>query len=175
MRKNNNWILNMTILGFFITILFSTISNIVLSDLNIIFGIIIIFIFIFVGVVFDMIGVAVASSSCSVFNSMASKKVNNSKLAIKIVRDSPRVASFCNDVIGDICNIMSGSAGLVVAINIANKYEVRTSIVILLVASVIAALTIGGKAYGKEMAIKNSDKIVFRSARILNMLKRYIK
>lgn len=169
-NKDNAWIYTITILAFFITIVFSIISEFILSGLGMFFGIIIIFLFIFLGVLFDMIGIAVASSSDKSFNAMASKKIASAKLAIKMIKNSAKVSSFCNDVIGDICGIMSGSAGIIIASSISLKYNTNLSITILLVTGIIAALTIGGKAYGKGIAIENSDDIVFRFAKALTVL-----
>ena len=85
-----------------------------------------------------------------------------------MLANSDKVSSFCNDVIGDICNIISGSAGLVVALEIANKFNIKTTLVTLLMASLIASLTIGGKALGKGYAVNQSEYIVSKVTKILN-------
>ena len=91
---------------------------------------------------------------------MASKKVKNAKTAKKMLKNSAKVSSFCNDVIGDICNIISGSAGVVISSYIANKYNISITLITLIITSLIAALTIGGKAIGKQIAVDKSEYIV---------------
>lgn len=170
--KKNNWILTITILTFFITIVFSVTSNFILSDLGIIFGILIIIVFILLGVIFDMIGIAVASADDKAFHSMASKRIKTARLAIKMIKNSARVSSFCNDVIGDICNIMSGSAAIIVANAIAVKLNINSTITILVITSLIASLTIGGKAYGKSIAMEKNITILYEAAKVLSLFRR---
>lgn len=168
MKRDIKWIITITILSFIITLIFSLGSNTLLENVNLIIGVIIIFIFIILGIIFDIIGVAVQSSKEVAFHAMASKKVKGAKTAKKMLANSDKVSSFCNDVIGDICNIISGSAGLVVALEIANKFNVKTTLVTLLMASLIASLTIGGKALGKGYAVNQSEYIVSKVTKILN-------
>ena len=170
--NKNRWIFIITILAFCITIVFSLISSIILSDLGLIFGILVIFVFIFLGVLFDMIGISVASCSIKPFYAIASKRIKSAKVSIDLINNSAKVSSFCNDVIGDICNIISGSAGIVVSTDIANKYNFNSSITILIITSLIAAFTIGGKAYGKDIAINNNEKIVNKFSKIISIVRR---
>lgn len=168
MKRDIRWIITITILSFIITLIFSFGSNTLLENVNLIIGVIIIFIFIILGIIFDIIGVAVQSSKEVAFHAMASKKVKGAKTAKKMLANSDKVSSFCNDVIGDICNIISGSAGLVVALEIANRFNIKTTLVTLLMASLIASLTIGGKALGKGYAVNQSEYIVSKVTKILN-------
>ena len=48
-------------------------------------------------------------------NAMASRKVPEAMEALHLIRNANRVSSFCNDVIGDICGVISGSASAVIA------------------------------------------------------------
>ena len=172
MKKNIKWIMTVTLLAFFITILFTLISSSLLENVNILVGIIIIVIFILLGVVFDIIGVAVASSDPEPFHAMASKKIHGANTAKRMLKNAEKVSSFCNDVIGDICGIMSGSAGLVVATSISTKYDFNLTITTLLITAIIASLTIGGKAMGKGVAISKSEYIVTKVTKLLNLFKK---
>jgi len=171
-NKNTKWILTITLLAFLITIIFSLGSQFLLKDVNIIFGIIIILLFVLIGVIFDIIGVAVQSSDTVPFHAMASKKIKNAKTAKKMLKNSDKVSSFCNDVIGDICNIISGSAGIVVATSISHKFDISLTMSTLLVTSIIASLTIGGKAIGKGIAVKKSEYIVSKVTRLMHKFKK---
>lgn len=168
MKKDYKWIIEITVISFIITALLTFLSNLVLNDLNIIFGIIIILLFISIGVLFDVIGIAVATTETKGFHAMASKKIGTAQTAIKLAKISPKIASFCNDVVGDICNIISGASGIAVAIALSPILNVNKTIMILLISSIIAALTIGGKALGKTYAINKSEDITYFVAKLFN-------
>ena len=92
---------------------------------------------------------------------MASKKIYGAKETISLLRNSAKVSSICNDVIGDICGILSGSLGTTLAISIALSTKTNLAAVSIVLAAFISTFTVGGKAIGKEIAVKNCDKIVF--------------
>ena len=162
------WVIEVTIMSFIISLALSGGSSTILENVNILVGLIIIVFFILIGVVFDMVGIAVASADEKPFHSMASKKVHASKIAIKLIKNAEKVSAFCNDVIGDICNIMSGSAGAVVAVAITSRYHIDLVVTSLLVTAVIAPITIGGKATGKSYAINKSEVIVYRFSKLIH-------
>lgn len=168
--KNNRyrWVLFVTILSFIITIVFSVLSDFILSKTGLVIGIIIILAFILLGVLFDMIGVAVASATDRSFHAMASKKVKSTGTAKNLIKNSSKVSSICNDVIGDVCNIMSGTATVVVSNNISTNYDLNHTIVLLIITSIVASLTIGLKAWGKDIALKQKDIIIMKTAKVLN-------
>ena len=168
-RSDYRWIIKIVILAFFITLIFSSLAELILPKFNIILGAIIIAFFIILGVIFDMIGIAVASASESPFHSMASKKIYGAKTGILMLKETEKVTSFCNDVIGDICNIMSGGAGIVMANKIALNYQLNLIGITLLITSLIASFTIGGKAMGKSLAVNKSELIVFKVAKMITI------
>ena len=61
------------------------------------------------GIFFDIIGVAVTVANEHEFHAKATKKVKGSKDSIKLIRNAPKVANICADVIGDICGVLSRS------------------------------------------------------------------
>lgn len=162
------WILKITIASFIISIFFSFISEIAIPNVNIIFGIIITLLFICIGVIFDMIGVAVTASDESIFHSMSAKKVKGARLAVKFKKNADKVASFCQDVIGDICGIVSGSTGAVISLKIMEQLNSNNLIITLIIMGTISALTIGGKATFKSIAMKNANDILYRFAYIIS-------
>ncbi len=115
-----------------------------------------------------MIGVAVTSSNEEPLHAMSSKKIKGAKKAVSFKKNADKVSSFCNDVIGDICGIISGSAGVAVATSLANTYNLNIFYTTLIVTAIIAALTIGGKAFCKKIAISNNHKIVYLTAKVLS-------
>lgn len=165
---NYNWIIKITLLTFFISLTFSSISEFVIPNVNLIIGIILVIIFIFLGIIFDMIGVSVTSADEKPFHSMNSRPVKGADVAVLFKKNADKVSSFCNDVVGDICGIVSGSTGSIIALNIASKLEIDKFIVTLLITALIASLTIGGKALGKSFAINKSNVILYKFSKFVS-------
>ena len=153
------WIIKILIMSFCISFGLSFVSEMTIPNLSLLFGIIVTLLFIGLGILFDIIGVSVTSSDEAVFHSMNSRKVKGASIAVKFKKNADKVSSFCNDVIGDICGIVSGAAGTTIAAIVIKTYNFNPLIVTLTVSATIAALTIGGKAVGKSFAINKSDII----------------
>lgn len=166
------WVILISSLSFIISLIFSFVGETIIPNANIFISSMLVFIFIFLGILFDMIGISVTVADLKTFNSMATKKVKGANLAVRLIMKADKVSSFCNDVIGDICGIISGSTGVSIAIIIANKFNLSLLLVTLLITAVIAALTIGGKAIGKSFAINKSNIILFRFVKFLSFFYR---
>ena len=164
---NYNWVIKIILLAFVISFCFSFASELIIPNVNIFVGILLVIIFIFIGIIFDMVGMSVASADPIPFHSMNSRKVKGAKLAVKFKKNSDKVSSFCNDVIGDICGIVSGSAGAIVSTSLAAKFNLNVFITTLIVMAIISALTIGGKALFKSYAINKSNIILYNFCRII--------
>ena len=170
-KKNSNigWIIKITLLAFIISFTFSFASESILANVNMITGIIVLLVFILIGVMFDMIGVAVTSADIGPFNAMNAKKLKGANLAVTFIKNADKVSSFCNDVVGDICGIISGSASAIVAVLIAEATKLPILYVTLTVTAITASLTIGGKAMGKGVAINNNVAILYAFAKIISI------
>ncbi len=165
---NIGWVLAITIMAFFISIIFSFISESILPNVPVLIGVIVLIVFILIGVLFDMIGVAVTAADEKPFHSMSAQKVRGARVAITLKRNADKVGSFCNDVIGDICGIISGSAGVMVALSLSESFGVEQVILSLLVTGLTAAFTIGGKALGKGIAIAKSNMILYECSKVIS-------
>jgi len=163
------WFFEILILSFLISLIFSAMSEVVLDNVNFLIGLVIIIFFIILGIIFDMVGVAVAAADETPFHSMSSRKVKGAKLAVKLKKNADKVSTICNDVIGDICGIVSGSGGAVIAIGIASKFDINIILISLIITSIISGLTVGGKALVKSYAINNSNEILYNFAKIINI------
>lgn len=163
------WILKICIVAFIISVAFSLVSEVTIPNINLVFGILLALLFIIIGIIFDMIGVSVAASDEAKFHSMATQKVKGAKMAVRLKKNAEKVSSFCNDVVGDICGIISGSAGAVIAIKIAVILNKDTFLITLFIMGIISTLTIGGKAIFKGVAIYKSNEILFRFAKVLSI------
>ena len=148
--------------------LFSFISQKLMPSLNVIFGIIITLIFVGIGILFDIVGVSVTGADESVFHSMSSKKVRGASVAVKFKKNADKVSSFCCDVIGDICGIISGACGTIITTSLYSSFNFNLLFTGLFVAAIIASLTIGGKAIGKSFAVNNSNEILYNFAKFVS-------
>ena len=169
---DTKWVIKVTVVAFLISILFSFFSEGITSNANSIIATLIIFIFIGLGIIFDMVGIAITVADISTFNSMATKQVSGAKLAVKLIKNNEKASSFCNDVIGDICGIVSGSAGVALSTILSKNYNIDVFVTTLFVTALIAALTIGGKAIGKAAAINKSTSILYKFSKIVSVFYR---
>lgn len=169
--ENKSWVIKAFILTFIITILISGLSNTIANNSNFFILLLITIIIIFLGIIFDIIGTSVLTANEATFHAMASNKIKGSKESIKLVKNASNIANFCNDIIGDICGIVSGSMGAMIAINVSDKLNINPTITALLVASIISSIMVGGKAIGKNIAVKKSDKIISIVGKILSIKK----
>lgn len=167
---DTSWVIKITLLAFLVSFCFSFLAEATLPNVPLLIEIILVLLFIILGVIFDMIGVSVTSVDLEPFNSMASRKVKGAKMAVKLIKQKDKVSSFCNDVIGDICGIISGSAGALIAVSTSTTLNVNPFIASLFTTALIAAITIGGKALGKSYAVNKGNIIIFRFAHTLSHL-----
>lgn len=163
------WILRIIIITFIISFSLSFVSQTTIPNLSIFWGILITLLFILIGIIFDIVGVSVTSADEKVFHSMNSRKVKGAKVAVIFKKNADKVASFCNDVIGDICGIVSGAAATTIAVGISNTLNFNLLFVNLTVAAIVASLTIGGKAMGKSFAMNKSDIILYEFAKFISI------
>ena len=147
--KKNNWIYQVFLWTFILSIIFSYITNLISFNSTTIVTSIIILIVIAIGIIFDMLGASALTSKESSFHAMASKKIKGSKQAIKLIRNNVKVSSVCNDIVGDICGIISGGLGAVLALDIAKTFNINTALITMIVSAIISAFTVGGKAIFK--------------------------
>ncbi|MFC7783395.1 MULTISPECIES: hypothetical protein [unclassified Rossellomorea] len=172
MKNSIKWSVSIAVITFVLAAIFSVTSNMVLNGVAWYTGLVVVLIIVFIGIFFDMLGIAATAADETPFHAMAAKKVYGARYSIKIVRNADRFASFCNDVIGDISGIISGTASAIVIIQLAVSFQLeggslREYIVSVTLTSIIASLTVGGKALGKTFAITYSKDIIFRVGKVL--------
>ena len=102
----DKWIIQVFIISFILSAIFSGLSSL-LSDINVIVLFVIILIVIGIGILFDMIGVATLTAEEAPFHAMSSKKIKEATACINLLKNSTKVSSVCNDIVGDICGIVS--------------------------------------------------------------------
>lgn len=155
---------------FFLAILFTVVSKLLMDSLDsLIISFILLSFIILLGIIFDTIGVAAAAASVEApLHAQAAKKVTGAKQGLIIIRNADKVGSFCNDVVGDICGTLSGAIGISIVLGLAagQGQIIWTTIM----TAAVAAFTVGGKALGKTLAINKATEIVLWSGKFLYWL-----
>ncbi len=173
--------LTIAVITFVLAAIFSSFSSSVLNSVSWTIGLLIVLLIVLIGIVFDMLGIASTAAKEAPLHAMAAEKVKGAREAVLIHKHADKVASFCNDVIGDISGIVSGSALTIVIIEIAALFQSdggysNLQIVLSIVfTSLIAALTVGGKAFGKYFAIHSSTGILLFSGKIIYFIESKLK
>jgi len=167
-NKQIRWVVTIFIITILVSAIITFASDEIMSASSMPVAFVILFVIIVVGIVFDVVGVAVTSADEKPFHSMAARKVPGSQEAIRLLRNAGRVGSICNDVVGDICGVVSGAASATIAGQIVSNFSFTAPQVISLAMSALAAgVTVGGKAMGKSLAIHSCTKIVHGTGKII--------
>ena len=102
-------------------------------------------------------------------------KTPGAREALNLIRKADKVSSFCNDVVGDICGIISGSTAAIIVVRLQEVLSFRSVVVSLAITALVSGLTIGGKAVGKTFAIDKSTAVLQLVGRILHLFSRHKK
>ena len=166
--KNIKWVLTIFFVTIIVSGVISLISDEIMSESGMVAAFLILLAIVIVGILFDTVGVAVTSADESPFHSMAARKVPGAQESIRLLRKAERVSSICNDVIGDICGVVSGSAAATISVQLIQNFSFTWPTAIsLIMSALVAGLTVGGKAAGKGFAVNSSTKIVFFVGRLI--------
>lgn len=167
-KGRTRWIVTAFLLSFAITAILSAASDKVVDALPIAAAAVVLIIVISLGVVFDIIGLAVATADIKPFNSMASRRLKTGQKAVWLINNTEKVSSFCNDIVGDIAGVVSGATGAGIAIKVFSTADADIAFLLTLcLTSLIAAFTVGFKAIGKSIAIKHNYNIVLFTAKLM--------
>ncbi|MFD2618351.1 hypothetical protein [Terrilactibacillus laevilacticus] len=167
-KKSLKFSSSIAVITLVLAAIFTIVSNILLSDVNAIVGTLIVLGIVLIGIIFDIVGVASTAANEIPLHAMASERVHGAKHAVYIARNADRVSTFCNDVIGDISGIVSGTASAIVVIEMASHFISHEdgsglqNAISVLFTSAVAGITVFGKALAKTYAISHATKIVFR-------------
>ena len=160
-NRTIRWVVTIFFVTIFISGAISFVSDAIMEASTMTVAFLILLAIVLVGIIFDIIGVAVTSADEKPFHSMAARKVPGAQEAIRLLRNAERVSSICNDVVGDICGVVSGSASATIAAQVLQHFEfIWPQLVTLIMSALVAGLTVGGKAVGKTFAIGSCTTIV---------------
>lgn len=163
------WVISIFFLTIAISATISFVSSSLLSLSGIITAFLILLFIVLLGIVFDIIGVAVTSAEEKPFHSMAAKKVPGAAECIRLLRNADKVGSICNDVVGDICGIVSGTAAAIITTQLLVAFQnLPSQVVSLALSALVAGLTVGGKAVGKSFAVHKCTAIVFATGKVIH-------
>ena len=165
-QSKQKWILTVVCLSFGLSVVMSFVTSLFVESAGLLVALLSLIALVMIGIITDVIGTAVTSADEQPFIAMASKRILGAKQALQLIRKAERVSSILNDVVGDIVGIISGSAGSVIAVYLVSL-GLKSAIAYMLITAFTSAFMIGGKAYGKGLAIANSDRIVLTVGRVM--------
>lgn len=168
-ERNYRWAIQTFILSICLSMSFGFLSQTLLSSMGAVMAIVGICVFIFISVVFDMLGIAVASASEQQFELWQQEKIKGSRIGLKLCRNSEKVCSFCADVVGDICSTLCGAGGACVVVALTSSISSPALIMLISVSvsALIAGLTIFFKALMKQRALHHSNQIILKLGALL--------
>ncbi|MGI5901977.1 MAG: hypothetical protein ACOX7U_05830 [Desulfitobacteriia bacterium] len=123
-----------------------------------------------IGIVFDVIGVAVAVADEAPHHARAAKKVFGARQAVFLIRHADIVANFACDIIGDITGTLSGAIGATIAVSLVYDYPQLSNwgmFLNVLLLALIASCTVTGKARAKTFAINEANRIIKAAGKII--------
>ena len=170
-NKTIKWVVTIFFVTIFVSGTISFVSDEIMASSSMAVAFLILLAIVLIGIVFDIIGVAVTSAEEKPFHSMAARKVPGAQDAIRLLRSAERVSSICNDVVGDICGVVSGSASATIAAQVLRSFDFSfPQLVTLLMSALVAGLTVGGKAIGKTFAMNSCTVIVHTAGKVIYYL-----
>lgn len=171
-----NWAVKATVISFFMTIAFSLFSELIVRTASVYISALIVLLLVLISIAFDMIGTAMASAEQAPFVAMSSRKVRGAKEVLGLIKNTDKVCSIYNDIVGDICGIVSGAATSAIIYNVVIARNISSSLIEMIFtiffSAVVACLTIGGKAFGKTIALKRSKDILLLVGVFLSIFKK---
>ena len=170
LRKSLRWATFIGLVTALLAMLMTVVSTALLNGVSWLGGLLVVLVIVVVNVIFDMLGTAAAAGTERPFHAMAAKKVPGARHAIAILRRADQFSNFCNDVIGDICGIISGAAAFAVVGSLATEVGGNRTAWDVFLVSVISALTVGWKALGKTLSIRYANSILFQVGKLFYFL-----
>ena len=172
MKKKSNigWIVKIVLISVVASMAFTLASTEIIGRAGLAVAYALLAVFIVIGLVFDMIGVAITAAKEAPFHSMGSRRERGAAESLRLLRNADKAASFCNDVVGDVTGIVSGTTAALIAARLMEGVNTENILLPLLISGCVTGLTIGGKAFGKAIAISNSTAIVHTVGKLIGIV-----
>ncbi len=176
-KKNKYWSIKIFFISFILAAAVSVVAEYFTQGISLYAAFAVLILIVLIGVIADTVGVAFATCEHKPFIAMSAKRMHEAKTALALLKKADVVSNFCNDVIGDICGIVSGAAGAAIAIQVVTSGSkagtmIPESLAAILLSSLIAAVTVAGKAVGKTIALKSNKDIVLIVGKFISFFKR---
>lgn len=162
-------------LTFLLSVVINLASETVSRKVGVLPSFFILVMIVFLGILADIVGTSVTAADEKPFLSMAANRVPGARHALRLIRNADAVANFCNDIIGDICGTVSGA----VTVNIVARIVLlrpgwNEAVLSLFMLAFTAALTVGGKAAGKQFSISQATAVVLGVGKFLYLIERAV-
>ncbi|MCL5057718.1 MAG: hypothetical protein M1130_06925 [Actinobacteria bacterium] len=164
------YIISVSAGSFLLAVFFFWLSQILSDKMqSLVLSVVFLSFIVLVGILADIIGVSVTAASEVPLHAKAAKRVPGAAEGVFLIRNADRVANLMNDVVGDIAGTVSGALGIALVVQLLAYWKGSSQLVLnMLLTALIAAVTVGGKAYGKRIALVHADDVVFVVGRFLN-------
>lgn len=174
-RRRARWVVIISLWTFILAIFLGFIAHYLLNEIqSLAVSFLILLVVVLIGIFFDLIGTAAAAADVAPLNAKAARKATGAKRSVYLVQHAEQVANFCNDVAGDISDIISGTLAAIIVFKIvinipSDQAEFYLGI---LLTALVAALTVGGKAWGKSIAINHATEVMLFAGLLINRLEK---
>jgi hypothetical protein len=101
---------------------------------------------------------------------MAANKVAGAKEALWLAKNADRVSNVMNDLLGDVFGTINGAISAAIVLRLVSGRPESQNLASTLLLGFVAALTVGGKAGAKLIAINNSTNVLHQVGRVLSAL-----
>ncbi|MFA6808703.1 MAG: hypothetical protein WCR27_06900, partial [Eubacteriales bacterium] len=93
-----------------------------------------------IGIIFDILGIAVTAADEAPHHARAADKVFGARQSVFLLKRADKVSSFANDIVGDVTGTLSGAMGATIIVNIIQTYSYPQSWKLLLNILMLAAI-----------------------------------
>jgi hypothetical protein len=167
--------LKVALLTFCLSLLLGLFSSVVVRRVPLFLAFLVLLAIIALGIVFDIMGVAVTAAEEPPLHAMSAKRTPGARQAIRLLRRAPAVSNFCNDVVGDIAGTLSGATGATIVFYLIRRYPfLQEDVVSLIMIATVSALTVGGKAVSKHFSIAKAGWITFQMGKVFAFWERIL-
>ncbi|MDD2649332.1 MAG: hypothetical protein PHI27_13390 [Eubacteriales bacterium] len=164
-KKTSSWVVRVVIITFVISGSMSLLSESSMRSMSIIGALLVLLALVLIGILCDILGTAVTSADITPFLAMSAKRVRGARQGVWLLKRADKVSNILNDVVGDICSIVSGAAGATIALALSQSLSTDEMMISILISALSAAIMVGGKAWGKSFAIKSSEYVILTIGR----------
>lgn len=170
-KFNFIWALKAALISIIISVLLTLLSSEVLEKLNLAAAFIILIIFIIINIFFDILAISIATADIKPFLSMSARRLKVGYTGVYLINNAEKMNNIFADVIGDIAGVVSGATGTAIIVKLFTSPDSEFT-ANLIITSLIAGLTVGGKALGKSIGIRYSYNFVYGAAKVLSIFSR---